>query len=58
MWKCKKCGKTTERLLIHWGTSGGNKVDILDYFCPFCPSDELEFLGTEEEKNAYWDTEL
>ena len=57
IWKCDKCGKTTTHLQIHWGTSGNYKVDILDYFCPHCPSNELTFDGTEKEKEAYWDME-
>lgn len=57
LWKCNKCGKEFERLQIHWGTSGGQKVDVLDYFCPFCPSNEVTFLGTKEQKNEYWNKE-
>ena len=57
MWRCNKCGKETERLQIHWGMSGTEKVDVLDYFCPSCLFDELTFQGTEKEENDYWDTE-
>ena len=57
MWICNKCGKEQERLLIHWGTCGGHKVDVLDYFCYHCPSDELTFRGTKEEEDKYWDKE-
>ena len=54
MWKCDECGKETEKLQICWGTSGGEKVDIIDWFCPNCPSNELTFVGTKEEEEAYW----
>ena len=57
MWKCNECDKESERLLICWGESGGMKVDILEYFCPHCPSIELTFQGTKEENAAYWEME-
>lgn len=57
MWKCQKCFKTTERLEIHWGMSGGEKVDVLDFFCPHCPSGDLKFLGTRKEEEEYWEKE-
>lgn len=53
-WKCDKCEKETENLQICWGTCSGQKVDVLDYFCPSCPSSDLTFLGTEKEKEIYW----
>lgn len=56
-WQCAECGKTTDRLLICWGMSGGQKVDVIEYFCPFCPSTELTFLGSKDELDAYWDME-
>lgn len=57
MWKCNKCGAIIERLVICWGTSGGEKVDMIDYFCPKCPSGDLTFQGSKEEKDAYWNAE-
>jgi hypothetical protein len=57
LWKCNKCNNITERLQIHWGICGGQKVDVLDYFCPNCTSGKLSFLGTSEELNKYWDKE-
>jgi len=56
-WKCNECGKITEKLLINWGICCGKKVDVLDYFCPVCPSNELTFQGTKEELDEYWDKE-
>jgi Zn finger protein HypA/HybF involved in hydrogenase expression len=56
-WICDKCGKKTERLQIWWGECDGQKVDILDYFCPFCSSNDLTFQGTKKELDAYWDME-
>ena len=56
-WKCNKCGKEMDKLVIHWGMSTGQKVDILDYFCQHCPSDSLTFEGTLYEKDAYWNME-
>lgn len=53
-WKCDECKKETDRLQICWGTCGSEKVDVLDYFCPHCPSTELTFQGAEEECQAYW----
>ena len=55
MWECNECHKKTDELLIHWGESCGQKVDIIDYFCPHCPSTELTFHGTKEELNTWWD---
>ena len=57
MWKCNKCGKINEKLLICWGMSGGQKVDIIDYMCNHCPSDDLTFLGTKVEEDKYWEEE-
>lgn len=63
MWKCEKCDNEFERLQIAWGTSCGEKVDVLDYFCPHCGNTgykeepQLTFLGTNEEKTTYWDKE-
>ena len=57
MWKCNKCKKKTEQLQICWGISNGEKVDVLDYFCPYCSSNELTFQGTKEERDEYWDKE-
>ena len=57
MWLCNECGKKIERLQICWGESGGRKVDIIDYFCPYCPSNNLSFIGTQIEEDIYWDME-
>lgn len=53
-WKCEACGKEFERVLICWGEHGGQKVAVLDYFCPHCPSDKVTFQGTKQERNEYW----
>lgn len=57
MWLCNECGGKTERLQICWGESGGQKVDIIDYFCPYCPSNNLSFIGTRIDEDSYWDME-
>jgi Zn finger protein HypA/HybF involved in hydrogenase expression len=57
VWKCNKCNKETAKLQICWGIDEGQKVDIIDYFCPFCGHDELTFRGTKKEKDAWWDNE-
>lgn len=57
MWKCDECGEITDTLTISWGMSGGHKVDVLDYFCPRCPSNDLTFQGTDNEKEDWWDKE-
>jgi hypothetical protein len=59
MWKCNKCGQETDRLIICWGESGGQKVDVIDYFCPNpdCGHTELTFQGTQKELDTWWDKE-
>jgi len=57
MWKCYKCGITFERLQICWGTCCGEKVDVIDYFCPNCSNNEPIFTGTPKELEEYWKTE-
>lgn len=57
LWKCDKCEETTERLQIAWGECLGEKVDILDWFCPACGHTNLTFQGTPNESTAYWDRE-
>jgi hypothetical protein len=54
LWRCDKCNKRSKKLEICWGTSGTQKVDIIDYFCPHCSSPNLTFLGTQKELDAYW----
>ena len=56
-WLCNECNKESKRLLVQWEVSGGQKVDIIDYFCPHCPSNDLTFQGTKEEEDAYWNME-
>ena len=62
-WKCGKCQSEFGRLQIAWGVSGGEKVDVLDCFCPNCGNTgykdepQLVFMGTEKEKEDYWDKE-
>jgi len=64
MWKCHKCNNEFERLKIAWGTSGGMKVDVLDYFCPHCGNTDyreepqITFLGTKEDREMYWNAAL
>ena len=55
LWKCDGCGRETNHLTICWGTCSGHKVDILDYFCPHCPSNKLTFQGTKEEREKFWE---
>lgn len=57
IWKCNDCGSEFDRVQISWGMSGGEKVDILDYFCPHCLNDKPEFKGTKEQHDAYWKME-
>lgn len=63
MWQCIRCYREFERLQIAWGTSGGTKVGVLDFFCPHCGNSgssgerALVFIGTKEGKNAYWNKE-
>lgn len=63
MWKCEKCDQEFERLEIVWGESGGQKVDVIDYFCPYCGNTgykeepALTYIGTVDERNDYWDKE-
>jgi hypothetical protein len=57
MWKCEKCGAEFKRLQICWGTFGGEKVDVIDYFCPHCPNNQPVFQGTPQELEAYWKME-
>ncbi|MCK5020659.1 MAG: hypothetical protein KAS32_26805 [Candidatus Peribacteraceae bacterium] len=57
MWDCKKCEKQSEKLQVCWGISGGEKVDLIDFFCPHCASYKVVFKGTDDERQAYWDME-
>lgn len=63
MWYCEKCNEEFERLQIAWGISGGEKVDILDFFCSKCGNTgyreepKLIFNGTKAEEELYWNAE-
>ena len=54
MWKCNACGATFEKPIFNWAMSGGDKVDLLNMFCPDCPEDDMVFLGTKAEEDAFW----
>ena len=54
MWKCNVCGAVFEKPIFNWAVSGGEKVDLLNTFCPSCPEDDMVFLGTAEEESAFW----
>lgn len=57
MWKCNSCGKINDSLEVVPGESGGQVVDILDYWCKHCGSANVTFTGSKDEENAYWDKE-
>lgn len=59
LWKCDECHVEVDHLEIVWGDSGGQKVDVIDYFCPNCgTSNQLTPLpNTKKEREEYWDKE-
>jgi len=55
LWECSKCKYHGDTITVCPGICGGEIVDILDYWCPHCGNDKIQFLGTQEEKDKWWD---
>lgn len=56
-WRCDGCDHITKRLKIHWDMCNGEKIGMLNYCCPKCPSNKLTFQGTTKEYEVYWRAE-